>query len=113
MPDVPAKKKIVFTIVTEVSPEEMFLEEDALSNLSAGEIFILIVQLPVGYRTVFNLHVIEGMAHKEIAGLLGITEGTSKSQLSKAKTVLQKNVTAKINQIMQNHKSEKTIALEK
>jgi len=48
------------------------------------------VQLPVGYRTVFNLFVIEGMPHKEIARLMGITEGTSKSQLSKAKTVLQK-----------------------
>jgi len=84
------RKKNVFTIVTEVSPEEMSLEEDILSYLSAAEIFNLIVQLPVGYRTVFNLHVIEGMPHKEIAGLMGITEGTSKSQLSKAKTVLQK-----------------------
>jgi RNA polymerase sigma-70 factor (ECF subfamily) len=84
------RKKNVFTIVTEIAPEEVSLEEDALSNLSASEIFNLITQLPVGYRTVFNLHVIEGMAHKEIAGLLGITEGTSKSQLSKAKAVLQK-----------------------
>ena len=89
MPDVSTKKN-VFTIVTEISPEEMSLEEDILSDLSAAEIFNLIVQLPVGYRTVFNLSVIEGMPHKEIAGLMGITEGTSKSQLSKAKTVLQK-----------------------
>jgi len=61
-----------------------------LNDLSAAEIFNLVVQLPVGYRTVFNLHVIEGFAHVEIAGLLGIAEGTSKSQLSKAKTLLQK-----------------------
>ena len=61
-----------------------------LDKLSAGEIFNLIIQLPVGYRTVFNLYVIEGMPHKEIAALLGISEGTSKSQLSKAKVLLQK-----------------------
>ena len=50
----------------------------------------MIVQLPVGYRTVFNLYVVEGMPHKEIAELLNIAEGTSKSQLSKAKVLLQK-----------------------
>ncbi len=68
------------------------MEEEALNNLSAKEIFDLVVQLPVGYRTVFNLYVIEGMDHKEIAALLNIAEGTSKSQLSKAKLLLQKNL---------------------
>jgi len=48
------------------------------------------VQLPVGYRTVFNLYAIEGMTHGEIAALMGISEGTSKSQLSKARSLLQK-----------------------
>ena len=61
-----------------------------LAALSAAEIFDLIVRLPVGYRTVFNLHVIEGMEHKEIARALGISAGTSKSQLSKSKALLQK-----------------------
>jgi len=61
-----------------------------LDKLSADEIFNLIVQLPVGYRTVFNLYEIEGMNHREIARALGIAEGTSKSQLSKAKNLLQK-----------------------
>lgn len=84
------RKKNVFTIVTESAAEEIFLEEEALSNLSAAEIYKLVVTLPVGYRTVFNLFVIEGMDHKEIAALTGITEGTSKSQLSKAKALLQK-----------------------
>jgi RNA polymerase sigma factor (sigma-70 family) len=86
------RKKNVFTIVTEAAAEDIPLEEAALNDLSAKEIFDLIVQLPVGYRTVFNLHVIEGMEHKEIAALLGIAEGTSKSQLSKAKILLQKNL---------------------
>ena len=64
------RKKNVFNIVTDASPEEIPLQEDALDKLSAGEIFNLIIQLPVGYRTVFNLYVIEGMAHNEIAELL-------------------------------------------
>jgi RNA polymerase sigma factor (sigma-70 family) len=84
------RKKNVFTIVTEATADEVPLQEEALNNLSAGEIFNLIVQLPVGYRTVFNLYVIEGVPHKEIAALLGISEGTSKSQFSKAKILLQK-----------------------
>ena len=86
------RKKNVFTIVTESAAEDIALEEAALNNLSAKEIFDLIIQLPVGYRTVFNLYVIEGMEHKEIAALMGIAEGTSKSQLSKAKSLLQKNI---------------------
>lgn len=84
------RKKNVFTIVTDVVAEDIPLEEEALNNLSAAEIFNLIVQLPVGYRTVFNLYELEGMAHKEIAVLLNISEGTSKSQLSKSKVLLQK-----------------------
>ena len=84
------RKKTVFTIVSDSVAEDLTVEHDVLNNLSAVEIFNLILQLPVGYRTIFNLHVIEGMAHAEIAGLLGIAEGTSKSQLSKAKTLLQK-----------------------
>ena len=84
------RKKNVFTIVTEAEVEEISLQEEALDNLSANEIFNLIVKLPVGYRTVFNLYVIEGMPHKEVAALLNISEGTSKSQLSKAKVLLKK-----------------------
>ncbi len=84
------RKKNVFNIVTENAAEDIPLEEEALNDLSAAEIFSLLSQLPVGYRTVFNLYVIEGMDHKEIAALLGISDGTSRSQLSKAKSLLQK-----------------------
>ncbi len=89
------RKKNVLAIVTEAAAENIALEEEGLNNLSAKEIFDLIVQLPVGYRTVFNLYAVEGMDHKEIAGLMGIAEGTSKSQLSKAKALLQKNLSQK------------------
>jgi RNA polymerase sigma factor (sigma-70 family) len=84
------RAKNVFTIVTDATVEEIPLQEEALDNLSAEEIFNLIVQLPVGYRTVFNLYAIEGMNHKEIAKMLNISEGTSRSQFSKAKVLLQK-----------------------
>ena len=84
------RKKQAFVIVSETVAETIPLEEEALNNLSATDIFNLIVQLPAGYRTVFNLHAIEGMNHGEIASLLGISEGTSKSQLSKARSLLQK-----------------------
>lgn len=75
-------------IALEDAPEPA-VEEDVLAHLGAEEIFKLITQLPVGYRTVFNLYEIEKASHKEIAAQLGITEGTSRSQLRKAKTLLQ------------------------
>ena len=84
------RKKNVFNLVAESSAEEISPDEEILSQLSASEIFSLIVQLPTGYRTVFNLYAIDGMNHREIAELLKISEGTSKSQLSKARTLLQK-----------------------
>jgi RNA polymerase sigma-70 factor (ECF subfamily) len=68
---------------------EVLLDEEIISRLSAAEILKLISQLPLGYRTVFNLYEMENHSHKEIAFLLGISEGTSKSQLNKAKAFLQ------------------------
>jgi RNA polymerase sigma-70 factor (ECF subfamily) len=68
---------------------EMIFEEEIISRISAEEILKLITQLPLGYRTVFNLYEIENYSHKEIAHLLGISEGTAKSQLNKAKNLLQ------------------------
>jgi len=84
------RKNNSFSIVSETAAHEISIEDQAMNNLSASEIFKLVVELPVGYRTVFNLHVIEGIDHKEISLLLGISEGTSKSQLSRAKIILQK-----------------------
>lgn len=61
-------------------------------NLSQEELLNLIQELPNGYRTVFNLNVIEGYTHKEIAKMLDISDNTSKSQLTRARQVLQKKV---------------------
>ncbi|MGQ0738439.1 MAG: RNA polymerase sigma factor [Bacteroidota bacterium] len=61
----------------------------ALDDLGAKDVLALIQELSPGYRTVFNMYVVEGYTHKEIADMLGISEGTSKSQLSRAKVILQ------------------------
>jgi len=66
------------------------LPEDALSKLAVEELLKLINKLPEGYKMVFNLYVVEGYSHKEIADMLQVSEGTSKSQLSKAKALLKK-----------------------
>jgi RNA polymerase sigma factor (sigma-70 family) len=60
-----------------------------LDELAEKDILELVRQLSPGYRTVFNMYVVEGYTHKEIGDILGISEGTSKSQLSRAKVILQ------------------------
>ena len=89
------RKQQAFKIVSESEAENVTIHDDLLDRLSTKEIFELIVQLPVGYRTVFNLFVIEGLSHVEIARELGIGVGTSKSQLNKARQLLQKNIDTK------------------
>jgi RNA polymerase sigma-70 factor (ECF subfamily) len=63
---------------------------DAISKLSEQELIVLINKLPIGYKTVFNLYVIEGYSHREISEMLDCGESTSRSQLAKAKRSLQK-----------------------
>ncbi|MEM9547694.1 MAG: sigma-70 family RNA polymerase sigma factor [Bacteroidota bacterium] len=65
---------------------------DAISNLHEEELLQLVQQLPGGYREVFNLFVIDGYTHNEIAEMLGITSSTSRSQLVRAKKVLQQKI---------------------
>ena len=80
-----------------VESEDEWIEntyEDPASEDDAREVLALIDGLPIGYRTVFNLFAIEGYPHKEIAQMLGITESTSKSQLSKARKMLQEKITS-------------------
>ena len=63
--------------------------ENMDSQLEAEDLLKLIAALPAGYRIVFNLYAIDGYTHKEIAAQLGISENTSKSQLSRARSYLQ------------------------
>ncbi|MFZ6009621.1 MAG: RNA polymerase sigma factor [Bacteroidota bacterium] len=64
--------------------------ENIISGISYQEIITMLQKLPPAYRTVFNLYVLEGYRHEEIAKMLGITVGTSKSNLFKAKESLKK-----------------------
>lgn len=72
--------------------DETTIEPSAYSHLSQKEIIALINKLPEGYKLVFNLHVIEGYPHEEIATMLGIQPSTSRSQLVKARNMLQKQI---------------------
>ncbi|MFN2457449.1 MAG: RNA polymerase sigma factor [Chitinophagaceae bacterium] len=84
------RRKTYLQPITE--KEENTIEAKYLSvldSLAEKDIINLIQKLSPGYRTVFNMYVIEGYTHKQIADLLGINEGTSKSQLSRAKMILQ------------------------
>ncbi|MEO5783372.1 MAG: RNA polymerase sigma factor [Ginsengibacter sp.] len=87
------RKKVYLQDVTET--QERTLEDkewNVLDDLAEKDIMKMIHQLSPGYKAVFNMHVIEGYSHKEIADILGINEGTSKSQLARAKMVLKKMV---------------------
>lgn len=66
--------------------------DDAVSQISADDLMKLIQDLSPMYRVVFNLYALEGMSHKEISAQLNISEGTSKSNLSRARAILQKKV---------------------
>lgn len=66
---------------------------NVLSEIAAKDLLSLIQQLPPAYKLVFNLHALEGNSHKEIAELLNITESTSRSNLTKARSKLQQQIT--------------------
>jgi RNA polymerase sigma-70 factor (ECF subfamily) len=68
---------------------------DADRQLRYRDLMLLVKSLPPNYRVVFNMYVIDGYTHPEIAEMLGISVGTSKSSLSRARTILQKNIRMK------------------
>ncbi len=83
------KSKELVEVSIEQSEISIPSQSTIIENMSADELLALIQKLPEGYRLVFNLSVVEGYTHKEIASLLGISENTSKSQLSRARNALQ------------------------
>ena len=87
------RKNDILKESVEIDNTEVLQEVDysAIERISADELMELIAELPPGFRTVFNMFVIEGYSHKEIGDALGITESTSRSQLTRAKRLLQKN----------------------
>lgn len=85
------RKSRVMAVETDLEHATCELHYENLTNhLEAEDLLKLIGRLPPGYRVVFNMYAIDGYSHKEIAQTLGITENTSKSQLSRARLYLQK-----------------------
>ena len=66
--------------------------DDVIAKISADDLMKLIQELPPRYRLVFNLYVMEGMSHQEIAKEMSITQGTSKSNLARAREILKRKV---------------------
>ena len=83
------RKKHNFQLTVEVSNIEIKTEVNAEQDLMAEDILNMLAKLPTGYRTVFNLYVLEGYKHREIADIMGISINTSKSQLILAKKRMQ------------------------
>lgn len=83
------RKKHNFRMTVEISDLEVKSTMTVEDDLAAQDILDLLDRLPTGYRTVFNLYVLEGYKHREIAEILGVSINTSKSQLILAKKRLQ------------------------
>ena len=63
-----------------------------IENIGYQELMKIVMSLPAGFRTVFNMYAVEGYSHKEIAGILGISEVTSRTQYSRARALLQSKI---------------------
>jgi RNA polymerase sigma factor (sigma-70 family) len=96
-----AKKYHTDTDILELQIEDRG-NSNILGEINKSDLLQLIQSLSPGYQMVFNMYAIEGYSHKEIAGQLGISEGTSKSQLARAKQLLQKNIEEILNRVKIN-----------
>jgi len=86
------RKKIYLFPMVDVEDLDLPEEELSISGIHFSQLLEMIQSLPQGCQIVFNLFAIEGYSHKEIAALLGISEGTSKSQYARARTLLQQKL---------------------
>lgn len=80
------QEQLDYSSIEEIMPAE----DNVLDVISEQELLLLINQLPPGYKMIFNLYVLEGYSHQEISKMLNLAEGTSRSQLAKAKAYLKK-----------------------
>jgi RNA polymerase sigma factor (sigma-70 family) len=94
-----SKQKIQFSDIDIGNNKDHSVDPDVISKISEEEIHQMIRSMPIGYRTVFNLNVIEGYSHEEIADMLGIQATTSRGQLLKARKHMQALILKKYNTI--------------
>ncbi len=97
------RKQTLYSVNITGADEVKSMDGDILSKLSLQEMLKLIQRLPYGYRTIFNMYVIDGYSHKEIAAELNISISTSKSQLMKARNLLQKKILINQRVLSQDH----------
>ncbi len=85
------REKNVLNLISDEIPDEVEVEVDE-TTVSLDYLLSIIQELPNRYRLVFNMYVLDGYSHRDIAGMLEISEGTSKSNLSRARQILKKKV---------------------
>lgn len=95
-----SKRKISFTDIDVVETDTASIDASVVSKLSEEEIHKFISRMPEGYRLVFNLNVVEGYSHEEIGNMLGIQPSTSRTQLTKARRMLQSLILKNFNAIV-------------
>lgn len=81
-------RRYSYDLVFDEMPLHVVDDHDPIVKLSAKELSELIRQLPTGFQTIFNLHAVEGYTHVEIGNMLGISDGTSRSQYARARALL-------------------------
>ena len=86
------KQKYLYPVNDIIESFDELSYDDIIADISAKDLLKLIHELSPKYRMVFSLYAIDGYSHKEISDMLGITIGTSKSNLSRARIILQKRV---------------------
>lgn len=86
------KQHLLYPVEDVAIYDTVNFSDDVVARMAADDLLKLIQQLPPRYRLVFNLYVIDGMSHHEIAKEMSITEGTSKSNLARAREILKKKV---------------------
>lgn len=89
-------------VAIEIDSSTQLANDNSIEQLELNDLLLKIQSLPTGFRTIFNLYAVEGYNHREIGSLLNISEGTSKSQYSRARVLLRK-------MIAQDDKQEKRI----
>jgi RNA polymerase sigma-70 factor (ECF subfamily) len=101
------RKRISFGVYIDESAAAEKASSETMAPMDANDLMALLQQLPDGCRAVFNLYVIEGYTHKEIAELLQISEGTSKSQLNFSRRKLQELVHQFYDQSFKRHEQSR------
>ncbi|BBE17192.1 RNA polymerase ECF-type sigma factor [Aquipluma nitroreducens] len=86
------KQHLMYPVEDVAIYDSINYSDDVIAKISADDLMKLIQELPPRYQLVFNLYVIEGMSHQEIADEMSITQGTSKSNLARARDILKKKV---------------------